>query len=222
MKGDLAVLAFAARRLVSFLRRLARGSMRFLRGEGSVRFRDGYQIAIVIPVADEVAHEARKLQVEVLRKFGRNPGLDAYPHITLKLGFSVTDSAPFEEYLVQLAREVPPFEISLRNFGFFDGGILFLDVEANPELETLRQRILADLSDRYGIRPEEIEDSRYHFHVTLAYGLSNGEFAELRKSFAAREVYLKFQARHIDLFCHTGHQWVTYRRERLGNASSVS
>ena len=197
--------------------------IRSLTGKERAGSRDGFQLAMVIPLADEVGHEATKLQIDVLRKFGRNPGLDAYPHITLKLGFSVTDFTPFEEYLSHLAGEVPPFGISLRNFGFFDEGILFLDVEANPELEKLRQRILADLSERYGINPGEIEDARYHFHVTLAYGLSRAEFAELRRSFATREVHFNFQARHIDLLCHTGHQWVTYQRERLrGNAFPVA
>jgi|GEM_PF-898954 len=224
VSGSPAILLLAAPlRLMRCLRPLAGGLIRSLTREKRSGSREGFQLAIVIPLAEDAGHEATRLQIGILRKFGRNPGLDAYPHITLKLGFQVSDFAPFEESLGQLAGESPPFEISLRNFGFFEEGVMFLDVEANPELENLRQRILAGLSERHGISPEEIEDSRYHFHVTLAYGLSSQEFAELRKSFDARELHFKFLASHIDLLCHTGHQWVTYRRARLrGSASPAS
>ena len=68
------------------------------------------------------------------------------------------------------------------------------------------------------LQPQEIEGSQYRFHVTLAYGLSSVDFAELRKSFSRRHVQLDFQANHIDLLCHTGRQWVTYQRTRFQKA----
>lgn len=214
MKGDFAILPFTAPR---FMRPLVRGVIRSLTGEERRGGRDGFQLAIVIPLADEVGDDATKLQIEVLRKYGHNPGMDAWPHITLKMGFTATDTAPFEKYLEQLAGEVPPLEISIKNFDCFDEGILFLDVEDNPALEKLRQRVLSDLSGLYGIQAEAIEGGRFRFHVTLAYGLPSREFAGLRRSFAARQIQFKFKARHIDLFCHAGQQWVTLKRSTLGD-----
>lgn len=217
MRGDFAILPFTAPRFMRFLRPLASGVVRSLTGEERRRGRDGFQLAIVIPLADEAGHDATKLQIEILRKYGRNPGLDAWPHITLKMGFTATDTAPFENYIGQLAGEVPPFEISIKNFDFFDEGILFLDVEDNPALEKLRQRVLSDLSELYGIQAEAIEGGRFRFHVTLAYGLSSRDFGEMQKSYASRQIQFKFKARHIDLFCHAGQQWVTLKSATLGD-----
>ena len=179
-------------------------------------------LALVIPLEGIVADEVTRLQLGILRKYGRNPGLEAAPHITLKLGFNVRDSAPLEAYLAQLGREILPFEIAIKGFDFFDEGILFLDVEPSEELEKLRQRILFDLAERWKIQAEAIEDSRFRWHVTLAYGLSNQEFAELRKSFSSQVVEFRFDARHIDLFCYTGQQWVTLRRAALGGGANPS
>jgi len=173
------------------------------------------QLAFVIPLDDANSNQATRLQLGILQEYGRNPGLDAPPHITLKMGFGATDIAPFEIYLDQLASDVAPFDISIKNFGCFDEGILFLDVESNPALESLRQRILADLSRLHGIGAEPVEGTDFRFHVTLAHGFSKQEFARLRDSHASREIHFKFTARHIDLFCHTGNHWVTCKRASL-------
>ncbi|MEO8615754.1 MAG: 2'-5' RNA ligase family protein [Luteolibacter sp.] len=208
------------------IRKLLRSSLRALSRPFAsgrcARPLDALPLALVIPLDGDVADEVTRLQVGILRKYGRNPGLEAPPHITLKLGFNVTDSAPFEEYLAQLGGEIYPFEIVINGFDFFDEGILFLDVEPSPELEKLRQRILCELAERWGIQAQPIEDSRFRFHVTLAYGLSNREFAELRKSFASRALQFKFSARHIDMFCHTGQHWVTLKRTNLRGCANPS
>ena len=208
------------------IRKLLRESLRGLIRPFASRVRsrplDELPLALVIPLDDDAADEVTRLQVGILRKYGRNSGLEASPHITLKLGFTVSDSAPFEKYLAELSREISPFEIVIKGFDSFDEGILFLNVEPNPELEKLRQRILSDLAEQWGIQAQPIEDSRFRFHVTLAYGLSSREFAELRESFASRAVELRFGARHIDLFCYTGQQWVTLKRAILQGASNPS
>lgn len=173
------------------------------------------QLALVIPLDDASAHDCTRLQIDILRKYGSNPALEAHPHITLKLGFSASETEPFEEYLEELGDAIAPFEIAIRNFDFFDEGIMFLDLEPNSTLEKLRQRILSDLAERYGIQAHAIEDERFRFHVTLAYGLPRRTFDDLRESFVSRRVDFKFNAHRIDLFYHTGHQWVTYKRAAL-------
>jgi 2'-5' RNA ligase len=180
---------------------------------------DQVQLAVVIPVSEEIANYATGTQIEILREYGSNPGLDAYPHITLKMGFAVGDIAPFERYVEELAKGETPFEISVRNFGCFEDGILFLDVEPGAALERLRQRVLGDLSEIHGIRPEAIEGPQFHFHITLAYGLSRREFERLRNTYAARHVEFNFRVSHIDLFRHTGHEWVSCKHAALKGVS---
>jgi 2'-5' RNA ligase len=176
---------------------------------------DQVHLAVVIPLGAEAAHQATGLQIEILRKYGYNPGLDAYPHITLKMGFDVTDIAPFEALLEKIASEVRPFEITVRTFNSFEEGILFLDVEPSSALEELRQQILAELSAKHGIKPLEIEGPQFHFHVTLADGFTRHQFDELKKSHIPRKVEIKFTARQLALFCHTGSHWVCCKQAKL-------
>ncbi len=173
------------------------------------------QLALVIPLSDECSHLATRIQVEILQRYGHNPGLDSFPHITLKMGFAANDIEPFAEYLDRLASEVAPFAISIKNFDCFDEGILFLNVESNPALENLRQRILRDMSGLYGIHAESVEGPDFRFHVTLAHGLSQREFEDLRRTYATGEIKFQFTANKIDLFYHTGNHWVTYKRARM-------
>ena len=199
-------------RLLGGLRRRLRRAMSHL---GCIRPANRVQLALVIPLDDELAGEVTKLQVEIQRKYGRNPGLEAFPHITLKMGFGATDIAPFEKFARKLAAEVPPLQISVKDFDSFDDGILFLNVEPNATLENLRQRILSELSVDHGVRAEWVEGPQFRFHITLAYGLSAHEFEELRSSYATRETRFEFRASHLDLFCYTGQQWVSYAHAEL-------
>ena len=192
-------------RLGTFVERLSRRS-------GPV---DQVHLAVVIPLGEEAAHQATGLQIEILRKFGYNPGLDAYPHITLKMGFDVTEIAPFEALLDRIASEVCPFDITVGGFDSFEEGILFLDVEPNSALEKLRQRVLAELSAEHGVKPAAIEGAQFRFHVTVAHGFTRRDFDELKRSYASRKIALNFTACRLALFCHTGHHWVCCKQAVL-------
>jgi len=173
------------------------------------------EIAYVILLSDEAHNYMSKLEIELMKQYGSHEGLKATPHITLKLGFHVTDIEPFEQYFDQLVTEITPFEISLKNIGFFDDvGIIFMDVVHTPELEGLRRRILKDLSERYGINPYPLEGDQYHFHATLAY-LSKHDFETARHRLKQINIRFKFKLETIGLMCHTGEEWVTYKRAKL-------
>lgn len=176
---------------------------------------DEKHLALVIPLDGPSADLATQIQIGILEEFGHNPVIEAIPHVTLKMGFSTTDIRPFEKYLSELVLDVAPFDISIRNFGSFEEGILFLDVEPSPALESLRQRIIKDLSAEFGIRPETVEGPEFHYHVTLARDFSKQEFTRLRIAYQTRQIHFKFTARQIDLFYHTGKQWTTYNRSLL-------
>lgn len=170
------------------------------------------EVAYVIPVSDEVHNFVSKVQMKVFRTCGTAPRFHETPHITLKLSFRAAAIEPFEPHLDQLAAEIEPFEIRVGNIDFFDPGIMFLDVEPNPALERLRQRILRELSDRYAVTPYDIEGERFHFHVTVAYDLSPSLFARARDVFAGATDRLGFVPGTLALLCHTGEQWFTYKR----------
>jgi 2'-5' RNA ligase len=177
------------------------------------------QLAIVIPLDEECSRVCKEVQMEALEKYGRNPGMDSHPHITLKMGFPAWETARYEEFIGELAATTKPFDVSMRDFGFFDEGILFLDVEPARELEELRQRILSGLKERHGVTPEPVEGPGFHYHVTLAYGLPKRDFARLREEFSKRQLRLRFRATRLELFRHTGQQWESCNHAALSAGS---
>lgn len=173
------------------------------------------QLAIVIPLPDEVAHEVVNLQVSILRQYGTHEGLESQPHITLKMGFPATDIGAAVTFLEHQAARMTPMLLEIDGFDTFDEGILFLDVKPDPALETMRQGLLRDLKSALGFAPLPIEGPGFRFHVTVAAGLTARKFGRLWEEFNARRMSFQFMARHIDLICHTGSHWVLCRRLSL-------
>lgn len=184
-----------------------------------------FEIAYVIFVSDEIHNYMTKLQYDILRRYGPNPGIRSTPHITLKLGFQVSNIEPFERYFDELVRETEPFEITVRNIGFFDEGIVFMDVEHTPPLDRLRRRILSDLAARFDIQPYPLEGDGYRFHATVAYGMAPQDFAAARASLGDLRVDFRFALKTLGMLCQTGddsYEWMTYKRAVLARSSAPS
>jgi 2'-5' RNA ligase len=174
------------------------------------------RVAYVIVPSDEVHNYVRKVGVGTLSKYGAVSDIEDCPHITVKQAFAVDALEPFERYLDNLAGEVEPFEIVIDGIGCFDPqGIVFLNVRPDPRLETLRQRILRDLSAQFGIQPYPLEDERYRFHATLASGLSDADCADARRALEKGRVEFRFMFDTLGLLYHSGGRWITYKRSRL-------
>lgn len=178
------------------------------------------EIAFVLPVNHAAHNYITRLQVQILKRHGVNQGLTAPPHITLKLGFKARDLLGYENYLDEISKTTAPFEIGVGNIGKFEEGILFLDVEPNPDLDCLRRRIVSELANRFGVVPRPLEDDRYHFHVTLAYGLSNRRFRDEYRTLSSLVPKFRFEARSIEMLLHNGVHWVTYRRAGLTGSNN--
>ena len=179
-------------------------------GGGVQRSRPGrtFELAYVILVSDEVHNYMSKLEIDLMKQYGAHEGLKAAPHITIKLGFHVAD--------------IGPFEICVKNFGFFDeAGIIYMDVVHTPELDSLRRRIVNDLSIQHGIKPNALEGDQYHFHATLAY-LSKNDFSRARREFEHVKIKRQFVMNTLGLICHTGDGWITYKGGRLPQVPAES
>ena len=180
------------------------------------------QLAIVIPLPDEIAHEVVKLQLSIFRQYGTHDGLESQPHVTLKMGFPAADIGSAVTFLEQQAARISSIPLEIDGFDTFDEGILFLDVKPNPALESMRQGLLRDFETALGFAPLPIEGPGFRFHVTVAAGLSAREFGRLRDDFKARRMSFQFMARHMDLICYTGAHWVLCRRLKLATTGERS
>jgi 2'-5' RNA ligase len=197
------------------MRSLLRKTLSRLRGRGG-RPPERPRVAYVIPVSDEVHNLVRRVEVGIASRRGEDPGIGVSPHITLKQGFDVAALEPHERYFDALAADIAPFDIEVTGVGVFEGGIVFLDVAPDPRLEALRQRILRDLAERFGVVPYALEDHRYHFHATMAAGLTAREVAEVQRALQGERTDFRFRCETLALLYHTGAQWITYKRSALG------
>jgi 2'-5' RNA ligase len=196
------------------IRGLLYGGLKLARSITGIGRRNNFrllEVAIVLLLPDDVHHQIHRLQLELLRRRGLSPSLCAPPHITLKLGFKCQDVEAVASYLAELAARMPALPLSLKNFRHFDEGIIFIDVEVNPALEQLRQNLLQDLAQHYGVEPRPIEQSGYHFHVTLSYGLPRRVFnAELAR-FGNMSQRFDCTGERLALLVNVGDHWITYK-----------
>lgn len=187
-----------------------------LRGSRGNRF----LLGLVIPVSDSVHNYMTKLQIDLMRQFGIVGGLECAPHITLKQAFPTHTLRVFEHYLDTISKEIDPFRIQLRGFDAFDGNLIFLNVVPNLHLSALRERIVSDLRKDFGVEPYALEDERYRFHATLVHSLSKSRFHRARAALAHETIDFSFSCNSLELVCHTGQGWITYRRSTLARAAT--
>ena len=169
------------------------------------------QVAYIIPLDPAVQAFARQLAEEAQTLFGANRALVIEPHITLKTPFEATSLAPFEPLLDALGSELSPFEIHIRGINWFEPDVIFLDVVQDTRLDTLRQRLLAALTE-LGVRPDAVEGDGYHFHITVAWGLPPEQIRALWHRWRDLPVKLTTLVTEIALVANDGTGWRIRRR----------
>ena len=174
------------------------------------------QLGFAILLPDEVHNRLRRLQLRVARECsGPTTALKQIPHITLKQPFDAKTVEPIEDYFDELTASVRPFEIRFDGIDTFaQDGVVFLDVEANPELEALRLRILEDLQSRFGVLPREIEDEGYRLHASVGFGLDPEMLSCAVRELARESVDVRFTFDTLGMFYNTGDMWIVYKRLR--------
>jgi len=175
------------------------------------------QLGMALIVDDETHNLVRGLQLRVARELGiKNPALKQVPHVTLKQPFHAKTLEPIEAYYDELRASLTPFALAFQGLGGFDEDrVVFLDVAPSERLESVRRRILTDLGQRFRVKPRDIEDDRYRFHLTLAYGLTLEDYERARALLADESVTRGFACNTLGLFYYTGEEWVVYKRCQL-------
>lgn len=176
------------------------------------------QLGLVLLLPDEIHNLVRELQLRVRRACGANPALRITPHVTLKQLFDTKNLEGLEAYLHELVGSLHPPEARLVGLGRFDEeGVIYVPAVPSPELSALRLRILADLADRFRVRPRDIEDNRYLFHASLSYDLDSEALERAWESVRSSEVDVPIRFPRLALAHYTGEEWFIYRRWPLAS-----
>ena len=157
-------------------------------------------------VEGDAAGFYERITADLARRFSiRNLALKAPPHITLKPPFDTDDIAPFQTRMVELASGIAP-PLSLRGFGSFRKGTIFLDVVGSPALEqALTQAVEGLASSGEAGRPLA---TPIHPHVSIARHLREDRFDAIwdyLQTLSPPSFDLAFD--NLTLFTHDGAGW---------------
>ncbi len=177
------------------------------------------QIGIAIIPTEDYALFVRKTEIFLSKKYNTVRGLLQPPHITIKWPFETDDLKKFEDYCAELAREIDPFIVKIKGFGFFEPKVIFLKVVPNKKLLNLHLRILKDMKERFGINSNKFEGKDQQFHTTLAYGdLKESEFYRAKEELEKiKQPELSFKFNKIGLYRYTGEEWVIHKEFEVKN-----
>jgi len=176
-----------------------------------------FTIAYVILLNNEAHNLIRKLQIDIFNQYGMHAGLNATPHITIKLGITVNTSElqKLIEYFDNLVSEIEPFEIKMIGFGYFEEGIVYLDIEQDEILKNIRNKTLEGLQNIFGIKPYPIEGDNYHFHATLLHGLPKKYLKNIYKDLTGKFIEFKFVPDTFGILCLLNGRWIVYKKSKL-------
>ena len=167
-----------------------------------------YFIALIPP--SPLKDEIQELKLEVKEKFNSSHSLNAPPHITLISPFRMDEEQEEElnALLQDFTRNVSPFEVCLNNFSTFPPRVIFIDVEKNPSLMEVQEKLEALARSNSELFNYNYDDRPYHPHLTLAFkDLTKSNFHKAWKEFKNRTFDASFEADALHLLKHNGEKW---------------
>lgn len=168
------------------------------------------EVAVVLLLPPEVDNLVRALQFGILGRLGRCPGIDAPPHVTLKMGFKSSNLTGLADGIAEFARQTDLVEIHISGVSHFDEGVLFLDVEKSSAFEALRQSLLTTLHARYGVMPNEFEGDLFHPHVTVVRDLPRHAALDERARLSGLDADFRFVCDRITILASVDGCWIDY------------
>lgn len=165
-----------------------------------------YFVAIVLP--PELDAKALLYKRHMAEKYGCKVGLKSPAHITLIPPFWMgEEKEPVLLLDVQaVAQTASSFAAKTAGFSSFPPRTLFVAVEPNEALQTLKQKIDECFgATAYGVRPDP---RPFHPHVTIATrDIRKKDFWEAWEVLKAKEFAQTFTADALSVLRHNGARW---------------
>jgi 2'-5' RNA ligase len=167
-----------------------------------------YFIAVVPPL--DIQERIIQLKEEVVEKFGSKHALNAPAHITMHMPFKWKDKRFNElaEIMRQLNEDFMPFKVQLKDFGFFDPRVVYVDVVANEQLSVLQGNVQQAAKAQLKLTNANYKDQVFHPHMTIAFrDLKKAAFFEAKAYYTQQTFSAHFKIQGVDLLRHDGKMW---------------
>ena len=166
-----------------------------------------YFLAIIPP--EPVFSEAEALKKEVSLKYNNKSALRSPAHITLHMPFEWEEKK--EPALIDTLSNYKfnqDINIRLKNFGFFEPKVVFIDVEKNETLSALQKEMVNHVKQHLSIFNEADNLRAYHPHITIAFrDLKKSDFYKMKEEFGVRTFEGEFISKEFCLLKHNGKTW---------------
>ena len=159
----------------------------------------------------------RKVQLELHQEIGI--GLPRQtPHITIKCPFDTEEVDSYLSYFQELARNIQPFELVFKNFGYFGEQVIFLEVVATEALIQLHRQIVNDLEETFGLQPDPYDWPNVKFHASIAGFQSPKRFKAAKAYLSQYTPNFNLRITKIGVFYYLGpgQSWIVLQQYALG------
>lgn len=165
-------------------------------------------IAVLPP--DKIQEEITGFKHEITEKYESKHALRSPPHITLHMPFKWKDKRYGEliDVMTTLNSDLESFEVQLKDFGFFEPRVVFVDVVKNKRLNELQENVVDACRKKLKLNNANYKNRPFHPHITIGFrDLKKRMFYEAKKEFEARDFSCVLRVEEISLLKHDGRKW---------------
>ena len=170
-------------------------------------------VAVLLP--DEAVASVRGVQQEIADQFGPRRAMRLPPHVTVEPPFRLADaeSARLTEALAAFFADKKPFQLTLKDFGYFRDDVIFIQVAPSLELFELHGELQQYLRGAAHIIRTPPLHPGYTPHLTIANrDVTPKQHAAIWRSLASRKFHASFVVDELCLMCHNGASWDTAQK----------
>lgn len=181
-----------------------------------MKFRkDSHNLYFIAIVPEEpLQSKLMELKEWVYKETGSKGALRSPAHITLHMPFKW--GIEKEKFLVnsleKLVASFSIFEITLFNYNCFKPRVIYVDIEKNELLTSLRNEV--NILSRKFWKLDLPKDLRgFHPHITIGFrDLKKPQFYKIWEQVEEKQYKEIFRATSISLLKHNGKRWIEYKK----------
>ncbi len=162
----------------------------------------------IIP-SKKICGEVNQFKLFAKEHFQSGHALNAPPHITLISPFhlEMPDFQALDSTLKVFVKNQKEFYLGLDNFSAFPPRVIFVDIIANVELNTLKIELSKALKEKLNLADKDHKRD-FHPHLTVAFkDLTKERFEPAWQHFSKKKYSRSFLVKSIFLLKHENKKW---------------
>lgn len=187
------------------------------------------KVTFALVLEPEIFNATQNLALQLFHRFQLVPRTATFtPHISVKQPFGCADLGAMERYFDQLTATLAPIPLTLDGMALYeyeqdgmDLGILWLEVDENPALRQLHNRLNSEMHQLFGDVAAPFDGDAYRFHLTLVAGQPVDVLRPALAAYANTPLKWNFVAREMAMFYITPGWAIVYKTAPLAGKTAA-